>query len=204
MEIIDLSHPIISHMPVYPGDREVEIIRDKNWEEDRYRLSSLMCSMHTGTHIDAPSHLSSHKTTVSEIGLDQCIGKGVLADVRYKQRIDVCDVKHLSIDFSDIIVFLTGWSQYYGRSEYDVHPVLTESCALYLIERKVKMIALDMPSCDYAPYPIHQLLFEHGILMAENLRNCEALIGKDFQLFAIPINIDAEGALSRVFALCKD
>ncbi len=204
MEIIDLSHPIINHMPVYPGDRDTEIIRDKIWEEDGYRLSSLSCSMHTGTHIDAPSHLSSHEITISEIGLDRCIAKGVLADVRNKQRIDVCDVNQLLISPGDIVVFLTGWSQYYGLSDYDDHPVMTVSLAQYLVEKKVKMIALDMPSCDHDPYPVHRLLFEHGILIAENLRNCEALISKDFQLFAIPINIDAEGALSRVFALIRD
>jgi kynurenine formamidase len=204
MKIIDLSHRIHNETPVYPGDTAVKINVERTWEDDGYRLSSLSCSMHSGTHIDAPSHLSSDKTTVSEISLDLCIGKGVLADVRNKVRIDAVDIEDLPISPGDIVVFLTGWSKYYGQSVYDDHPVLTESCAQVLVDRNVKMIALDMPSCDHDPYPVHRTLFEHGVLIAENLCNCEDLIGRKFQLFAIPIKIDAEGALSRVFALYED
>jgi kynurenine formamidase len=42
-----------------------------------------------------------------------------------------------------------------------------------------------------------------GILIAENLCNCESLLDVDeFDVFAIPLKIDAEASLARVFATC--
>lgn len=204
MKIIDLSHPIKNAMPVYPGDRDVEIVREKTWENDGYRLSSLTCSMHIATHIDAPSHLSKDETMILDVHLNRCIGRSVLVDVRNKAQIDISDIEQYPIEKDDIVIFLTGWSQYFGTSAYDDHPTLSESCAKSLVEKEVKLVAVDMPSVDHAPYPVHRLLFEHGILIAENLCNCESLVNRQFQMFAIPISIDAEGALSRVFAIIED
>ena len=202
MKIIDLSHRIVSNMPVYPGDRDVEINIEKTWEEDGYRLSTLTSSMHTGTHIDAPSHLSESKLKMTEIDLGQCMGRGVLIDVRDRNLIELTDVQDSDIREGDIVIFLSDWPKYYGTQKYNEHPVLSETLAKYLTMKKIKMIGLDMPSCDHYPYPVHKILMNSGILIAENLCNCESLLEfNEFQIFAIPLKIDAEASLARIFAL---
>jgi kynurenine formamidase len=202
MKIIDLSHKIMTDMPVYPGDRDVKIITEKTWEADGYRLSSLISSMHAGTHIDAPSHLSDSKLNMSDIALSQCIGRGVLIDVRNQSEIDVSDVEQVDILEGDIVIFLSGWSMNVDKQQYQKHPVFSEALADYLIKRKIKMIGLDMPSCDQYPYPIHKILMQSGILIAENLCNCESLLElSEFHIFAIPLKIEAEASLARIFAI---
>jgi kynurenine formamidase len=202
MKIIDLSHPIQSNMPVYPGDKDVAIVIEKTWEKDGYQLSSLISSMHAGTHIDSPSHMSESVTLMKDIDLSCCIGQGVLVDVRNKTLIEVSDISSAVIREDDIIIFLTGWSKYYGTDKYHEHPALSEELADFLVLNKVKMIGLDMPSCDHYPYPVHKILMKAGILIAENLCNCESLLDYCFDLYAIPLRIEAEASLARVFAIC--
>jgi kynurenine formamidase len=205
MNIIDLSYPITTNMPVYPGDKEVEIVMEKTWETDGYRLSFLTSSMHAGTHIDAPSHLSKSKLDMSDIHLSQCVGRGVLIDVRKRKSIDITDVQDSDIQEGDIVIFLSGWSKHYGTQKYHEHPVLSETLAEYLTMKKIKMIGLDMPSCDHDPYPVHKILMKSGILIAENLCNCVSLLEvKTFDIYAIPLKIAAEASLARVFAITKE
>ncbi|MBV1709281.1 MAG: cyclase family protein [Erysipelothrix sp.] len=205
MNIIDLSYPITTNMPIYPGDKEVEIVIEKTWETDGYRLSFLTSSMHAGTHIDAPSHLSNSKLDMSDIKLNQCIGRGVLIDVRDCFTIEITDVENYDIREGDIVIFLSGWSKHYGTKKYDEHPVISEEVADVLVTKKIKMIGLDMPSCDIDPYPVHKILMKSGILIAENLCNCESLLEVEtFDIYAIPLKIDAEASLARVFAITKE
>jgi kynurenine formamidase len=200
MKIIDLSYPIETAMPVYPGDTDVEIRFERTWETDGFRLSSLHSTMHAGTHIDAPSHISESLVLMKDVDLSRCIGRGILIDGRGKSTIGVSDVS--DIVEGDIVIFLTGWSRHYSTELYHEHPVLSEDLADLLVKRNVKMIGMDMPSCDHEPYPVHRILMKAGILIAENLCNCESLLDVDeFDVFAIPLKIDAEASLARVFAL---
>ncbi len=57
LKIVDISVPISAGLPVWPGDPQIEI--------ERYRLisdgnnsnnSRITCSVHSGTHVDAPAH----------------------------------------------------------------------------------------------------------------------------------------------------
>lgn len=202
MKIIDLSHSIQSNMPVYPGDKEVLISTEKTWESDGYRLSSLISSLHAGTHIDDPSHLTDSDGMMSDIALTRCVGRGVLVDVRNCESIELKHIKSLEILKGDIVVFLTGWSKYYGSEHYYEHPTFSEDLAQFLVMKKIKMIAMDMPSCDHYPYPVHKILMNGNILIAENLCNCEALLNCPFEVYAIPLKIEAEASLARVFAIC--
>lgn len=201
MKIIDLSYPIETGMPVYPGDTEVKIRIEKTWETDGYRLSSLHSTMHAGTHIDAPSHMSESSEMMKDIDLGLCIGRGVLIDVKDKNIIDVADVQNKEIREGDIVIFMTGWSKHYLTEHYHHHPVLSEALAEFLVMKKISMIGIDMPSCDQFPYPVHRILMKARILIAENLCNCESLLEADeFDIYAIPLKIDAEASLARVFA----
>jgi kynurenine formamidase len=189
-------------MPVYPGDRNVEILIEKSYEKDGYTLSSLISSMHAGTHIDTPSHLSESKLNMSDVDLVQCVGRGVLIDVRDRMLIELSDIQDADIREGDIVIFLSGWSKYYGKTLYNEHPALSEETADFLVDKRIKMIGLDMPSCDHYPYPIHKILMNSKILIAENLCNCESLLElNEFQLFAIPLKIEAEASLARIFAI---
>jgi kynurenine formamidase len=68
------------------------------------------------------------------------------------------------------------------------------------VSRRVKAIGIDWYSPDKEPYPIHRILLENRILILENLTNLSALQGKDFDLFAFPLKIQADSSPVRAVA----
>ncbi len=80
MKIIDLTAPIFDRMPVYPGDppvrvRPVHFIKQQGW-----RLKQLEISTHTGTHVDAFSHMDSRGRSLDSISLDNFFGKAIVVE----------------------------------------------------------------------------------------------------------------------------
>ncbi|HRT33712.1 MAG TPA: cyclase family protein, partial [Bacteroidales bacterium] len=57
LRVIDLTHTIESTMSVFPGTSTPVITQESTIERDNYAEKSLSFCSHTGTHIDAPSHI---------------------------------------------------------------------------------------------------------------------------------------------------
>ncbi|HOP73866.1 MAG TPA: cyclase family protein [Bacillota bacterium] len=198
----DLSHPIDDGIPAYPGDPRPRLERIKELTSDGYVAYQLQCGMHIGTHVDAPMHLVEGGKRISEIPVEHFMGKAVLVDVRGRDIIHYHPDYQKKIAFGDIVLFYTGWDRYYGEDRYyREHPVLDRKLAEFLIEKRVKLIGLDMPSPDKAPFEIHKLLLTKDIFIIENLTGLGQLEGKDsIELIAIPLKIHAEASLVRVIA----
>jgi len=204
MSIIDLSQPIVDKMPVFPGDADTSLVQTKFLESDFHNNHQLIISMHSGTHIDAPMHLTESDVYISQWPLDSFIGKGCLLDVRNRPEISAgegCE----SIQENSIVLLWTGHDGLYGSEEYyhNSPTVDPEFCKL-LIRKNVKMLGLDAPSPDRYPFPVHKCLLGAGILIMENLTNLEKLEGKDFELIAFPLKIQADGAMTRAVARLLD
>lgn len=88
MKYIDLSHEIKNEMPVYPGDKEVNLIKEKDYIENGYNSISIATEMHAGTHIDAPLHMQENKSYISDYPIERFIGNVALLDVRGEKIID--------------------------------------------------------------------------------------------------------------------
>ncbi|MDY6966868.1 MAG: cyclase family protein [Halobacteriota archaeon] len=56
MEIIDVSIPISDLMIIYKGDPGVKIEQVKSIPSEGVALSKITMGLHSGTHIDSPSH----------------------------------------------------------------------------------------------------------------------------------------------------
>ncbi|TVQ27953.1 MAG: cyclase family protein [Spirochaetaceae bacterium] len=80
MRVIDLSQPIFSGMPVYPGDPEVRIDTAHTYDTHGWLLRSLSLGSHTGTHLDAPSHMHADGATISQVLLERCMGDAVATE----------------------------------------------------------------------------------------------------------------------------
>lgn len=74
MRVIDLTLPIADGMPVYPGDPEVKVKIDHTYESHTWELRQLSLGSHTGTHVDAPSHMHPGAATLSELPLERFFG----------------------------------------------------------------------------------------------------------------------------------
>ncbi|SFE27134.1 Kynurenine formamidase [Paenibacillus catalpae] len=74
MRVIDLSVPIADGMPVYPGDPEVKVKVAHTYECQTWELRQLSMGSHTGTHVDAPSHMHPGAATLDELPLERFFG----------------------------------------------------------------------------------------------------------------------------------
>lgn len=205
-KLIDLSREIYDDMPVFPCDDRVRLYQDKYLERDGYVNHKLETEMHSGTHIDTPMHLIKSDTYISGIPLDKFAGRGVMLDVRNEKIIKYKDEYKGLVMENDIVLLYTGHGRKYGTdSYYTEYPAVGNDLADFLVEKKIKMLGMDLPSPDYYPFEVHKKLFENNILIIENLTNLSGLLNiKKFSIIAFPLKIRAEASLARVAAWVED
>ncbi len=80
MKVIDLSKPLFTGMDVYPGDPEVSIEIVHTYEKNTWQLQKLTLGSHTGTHVDAYSHMDEKGETLDSIPLDRFFGTAYVVD----------------------------------------------------------------------------------------------------------------------------
>ena len=200
MKIIDLSMPLDERTPAYPEDPPLDITQiaelpKHGWNEKRLEINS-----HCGTHIDAPAHMIAKGRTLSEISLDHFYGKGIIIDVREKE-INLSCLTTLKITRQSVVLFLTGQSERKGEEYYENAKFVTEEVAEKLVEMDIKAIGIDSFSPDHKPFPIHKILLSKNILIIENLKNLQQLLGKDFSIHFFPLAIsEGDGAPCRAVA----
>jgi len=202
---IDLSHPISNQLLSYPGDPKTSLYQSNTLQDDGFTNHILTINMHAGTHIDGPMHLLHHEPNLSEFSLDSFIGPACLINVKGKDVIDYAVEYEMLIQEGQIIVLYTGHDQIFNTDAYyEKHPIITMEFAQLLIRKQVKMVCIDFPSPDIEPYLIHKILFEHHILIAENLTNLSQLIDKiHFDIVALPLAIQADSSPARIIAIVR-
>ncbi len=62
-------------MDVYPGDLTVQIKVKHQHEKEGWELRNLQMGSHTGTHVDAFSHMHPQKASLDKIPLDRFFGE---------------------------------------------------------------------------------------------------------------------------------
>ncbi|MHA7963236.1 cyclase family protein [Paenibacillus sp. CAU 1782] len=78
MKVIDLSMFITNDMPVYPGDPEVKVKLLHTYDTHTWELRELCMGSHTGSHVDAPSHMHSGAATLDDLPLERFFGASQL------------------------------------------------------------------------------------------------------------------------------
>lgn len=81
MKVIDLSMPLYDGMPVYPGDPEVKIELLHTYEAQQWELRRLSFGSHTGTHVDAFSHMHSGGASLDQMDLTRFFGPAMLVSL---------------------------------------------------------------------------------------------------------------------------
>ena len=197
--LIDLSVELNEKTPIYPGDPETKISSAVVLERDGYRDHYVCIGTHVGTHMDAPSHMIAGGKNLDELPLDHFSGSGVY--IKTGKTIDLATVQKAPINPDDIVLLHTGMSDvYHDKTYYDDYPAIPEDVARYLVEKKVKIVGVDMCSVDHPPFPVHKILLGGDVLIIENLTNLGALQGKAFTIYAFSIKLQIDGAPVRVVA----
>ena len=212
MNIIDLTHFISSKMPVYPNTDSPKISDTNTIEKNGYAEKIISMSTHTGTHVDSPAHMIKGSNTLDKFKINQFIGAGKVINIsRIKKKIIemddiVSDIgKIIDIDF---VLFYTGWSHFWGKDQYFVdYPVLSGELVQFLSESKLKGLGFDTISIDpvgSVVFKNHMIVFRNNMIIIENLKNLDALTGKEFTFFCMPLKIgDSDGSPVRACAIIK-
>lgn len=211
----DLTHLLTDGMPVYPGDPPVSVSPAATMADEGYRVTELALSTHSGTHVDAPSHLLADGPSLADYGVDAFAMDARVVDVEAGPREAVRPDALPADDSADVVVLRAGFDAHWGTPRYRDHPYLAPETAEKLAERD-QHVALDVASPDPSPpagdadtdgdpagYPAHRALFEAGLLVFENLRGLDALPSR-FRLTAYPLRVEADGAPVRAVAVVED
>ena len=197
--LIDLSVELNEKTPIYPGDPATTIRPSGVLEQDGYRDHFVCVGTHVGTHMDAPSHMLAGGKNLDEFPVEKFSGRGVY--IKVDGEFDTEQIKKVPLQEGDVVLFHTGMSnKYHEPAYYDSYPAIPEELAHYLVEKKIKIVGVDMCSPDREPFPVHKILLGSEILIIENLTNLNTLAGKSFKVYAFPIKLQIDGAPVRVVA----
>lgn len=208
--IIDLTHTICNGMPVYPGTPAISMEPITSLKTEGFRELMLSITSHTGTHVDAPSHIFEIGDTIDTISLDSFIGNAVCLECPAGREIGPGTIGDVLSSFPDIsyLVFDSGWHRYWGDPRYfEGFPVMEREAALLVAQSNLKGVCMDTisaDSCENALLSNHNLLLANGKIIAENLTNTSCLPkDKAFKLYVIPLKVkEGDGSPARVFAIC--
>ncbi|MEG0772197.1 cyclase family protein [Clostridium sp.] len=213
MKIIDLTHKIKESMPVYPGTEPPIIIDQNTIEKNGFAEKKITMFSHTGTHMDAPSHMRIEGKTLGEFPVDKFIGEGFIIDLT-NLNIEKITLQFLEkykgeISKVDFIIMKTGWSAYWGEETYfKGYPTLTLEAAKWLTNFKLKGIGVDTISVDpidTIDFFVHHTFFENSLVIIENLNNLSEINENIITFSAMPLNLDnADGSPVRAVAMVKE
>mgnify|MGYP000129704946 CR=1 FL=1 len=204
----DLSQELTSGQP-YPGDPPARVTPHATMTEDGYRVAELACSTHSGTHVDAPSHLREDGAS---------LGAFDVAEFRFDARVLDCTdlgareqipAERVPETDADLLLVHTGFATHWGDDEYLDHPYLSAPAAERCAGRECA-VGLDAASVDPTPspnasddepagYPAHHALLGAGLPILENLANLSGLPER-VTVHGYPLPVDADGAPARVVA----
>jgi kynurenine formamidase len=213
--LLDLSQPFRDGMFSQKLFPPVKVERCVRIEERGVNVTCTSSAVHAGTHVDAPCHFVPGGRSADQIDLSEVSGPAVAwgVDRGAGEEITVADLEAATpaAERGDIVFIRTGWDvHFHGDHErYHHHPYLSQDAAGWLVERGVKLVAMDiatpdMPEAVRPPgfdWPVHHLLLGAGVLIAEHLNRLDSVVGRRFRAYAFPIPIvGSDGAPARIVA----
>jgi len=200
---IDITIPIRSGMPVFPGDPPVRIeLAQAIAEGASCNVTRLDMGAHTGTHIDAPVHFIQGASGADGVPLEALIGPAWVVDAtRTSGEIDERALDGLDIpDEESRLLFKTPNSALWGRDAFsDAFIGLTDGAARALAARGIALVGADYLSI--APHgkaaPTHYAFLKAGVVIVEGLDLREVDPGP-YDLVCLPMRIaGCDGAPAR-------
>ena len=203
MKLIDVSVPLDSTTPTYPGNTPFTLEAIKRIARgDSSNVSTLHMSAHAGTHVDAPRHFFDGAPGAEAFPLDMLVGRTRVVEVPSKKGIDAEDLTKIDLSEDLRVLFKTANSKLWGSADFHRDYVgVTEAGAKHLLARGVKVVGVDYLSVEVFKQPgapAHHVLLGGGVIVIEglNLRDVEP---GTYDMFCLPLAIvGSDGAPARV------
>ena len=206
MKIYDISLPISPAMPVWPGDPAVVLEKVSSMDAGAHdNVSRLACSVHTGTHVDAPHHFLNDHRTVESLALDILVGPAQVVQIPQEAKVVNAEI----LEKADLpagtqrLLLKTSNSQLWERGDNTFctdFVGISEDGADWLVRYGIQLVGIDYLSV--APYhqsiPPHRALLTAGIIILEGL-DLSAINPGSYSLYCLPLKlVGSDGAPARV------
>ena len=201
--IYDITVPLASTLPCYPGDPQVEVVAVAQLAQgDAANVSRLTLSSHSGTHLDAPRHFFQTGLAIQDLDPQALLGPVRVCAVTSSTHITAEMLQSLDLQGVRRVLFKTSNSALWDKPGF--HPdylALTASAARLLVDLGVGLVGIDYLSVDayeHQDFPVHRLLLGAGVLILEGL-DLRAVPPGTYELLALPLLLqDGDGAPARV------
>lgn len=213
-EIIDLSQEIFTGMPVYKNLPAVKISvhsTHEEWEgikESKVSTPSVLkieMGEHTGTHVDALSHMSieNKENSIDTMPLSMFYTEGVCLDFSKKGLKELitsteikmaCKTANVAIKKGDTVLFHTDhYRKHFSTENWGFGPGITAEAAQWLGTKEISAFGVETMSPGVpgiSNKEVHYICGELGFTHYENLKNLNLLIGKGrFRFIGFPLKI---------------
>jgi arylformamidase len=208
--LVDLSMPLSPASIPVPGHPSPAFEPLHLIERDGLRNTVVTLSLHTSTHIDAPSHFIDDGATIDEIPIDRFRRPGIRLDLTGCQPgapIGRSDLEGAGFEASAskdaILILASGWTDRAWTTPelYGGNPYLALDAAEAFAAAGPSAIGLDFAVDSGRPWPNHTVLLGAEVLLIENLLGIARLPPDGFTVYAFPLRVAREnGSPARVVA----
>jgi arylformamidase len=200
--------PVSSGTPAWPGSPGARTRQLKSLAEgDEANASLVEMDVHTGTHLDAPSHMLRDGQTIEQYDLEVGMGAATVADTGAADAIDAEALASLGLPDDCRRLLLRTQNSRRPELRHRFSPdyaALTLSGAEWVVERGLALVGIDYLSIQLFddPTETHHVLFRAGITILEGLR-LETVQPGAYELLCLPLLLsEAEAAPTRAVLKC--
>ncbi|MHC5012309.1 MAG: cyclase family protein [Planctomycetota bacterium] len=194
MKIHDISRPVMTGIPVWPGDTDYDFrMVAKIAEGSSVNVGRVEMSVHTGSHVDAPLHFADGEDDVSDVPLEKYVGPCVVADVRPSQRGILPEDLPRGFE-AEVAACRRLLLRSYARRPASFDEGMahaTPELADWLADQGVVLLGVDTDSMDAfesKDLPAHKRLMHHGIAILEGIDLSCVTPGR-YELIALPLRL---------------
>jgi arylformamidase len=191
MKIIDITHPHSNSLAPWPGDTQFEYrLMARLRDGASCNVGRLTCSIHSGTHLDAPYHFQEAGATIDELDPDIFVGAARVFRAEPGQVLSRDIFRGLEGRATPRVLVRTNACD--DKAVFPARiPTLAPGVPAWLGSQGVRLIGLDLPSVDQVDsksLPIHHALGEAGITILENLDLRQVEPGV-YEFIALPLKL---------------
>jgi arylformamidase len=202
-EWIDISLPMGENMPILPSAAAAGPMPNANirrfWDTargDKVTMTRIEIMTHDSTHIDAPLHFSPDGQAIDDMPMDTTVGPARVIEIKDPVSIKVGELEPYDIQPGERLLFKTRNSPevYKERELTGDYVYFSEEAARYLVEKKVRLVALDYLAIGNFRdkenlKAVHEILLLNGIYAIEGV-NLDGVEPGEYELLCLPLRVE--------------
>jgi kynurenine formamidase len=224
-DVVDLTQPLTSDIPIWPGDPEFEVEAWASYETDGYFINRVAIGEHSGTHWGTPNTFIEGARSAEMFGADELVVPAIVIDIReqaaededYRLLVDdveAWEAENNKVPFGSVVILFTGWQDRWDDPEAFINmddegvlhwPGFSAEAVEFLVgERDIVGIGTDTHGADPGndeEFGASFAMYDADGMILENLAGLDELppVGATLVIGGWPIE-GGSGSPARIFA----